>query len=291
MSQSNEKPYHWPSDKPIILAATPIGNTLDACPRLIAAIEQADVIAAEDTRRALNLFTRLGVKTQAKLVSYHEHNEKQRSQKLIELAKTQHKILMISDAGMPSVSDPGLRLAQTAVAENVDYTVIPGPSAPVTALALSAIATNRFCFEGFLPRKDSELEKYLQELKYEKRTMIFFESPRRIAKSVEKMSEVFGAQRQVAICRELTKVYEEVIRGNFAQILEQDLSELLGEVTIVVAGAKGKVVDPQDYVQEIFELVDRGMKLKEATSKIAEATGASKNELYKVALAHKNSYN
>lgn len=277
----------WPEHTPIILAATPIGNVQDASARLIIALQQADIIAAEDTRKTLNLVNRLNIKIKAKLISCHEHNEKERVEKIVEQAQKGKKVLLVTDAGMPTISDPGLRIAQHAIQKQVKYTVIPGPSAPLTALALSGIATDRFTFEGFLPRKDNELEKTLKELEYEKRTMIFFESPRRAKNTLEKMCEIFGETRQIALCRELTKIHEETIRGTIKEILENTLEEILGEVTIVVAGADKKKLDPNNYLDEVFELVSQGYKLKEAVSIISKATNISKNELYNLALNNK----
>ena len=276
-----------PENTTIILAATPIGNIKDASARLIEALQQADIIAAEDTRKTLNLVNRLNIKIKAKLISCHEHNEKERVEKIVEQAQKGRKVLLVTDAGMPTISDPGLRIAQHAIKKQVKYTVIPGPSAPLTALALSGIATDRFTFEGFLPRKENELEKALKELEYEKRTMIFFESPRRSKTTLEKMRQIFGETRQIAVCRELTKIYEETIRGTIKEILENTLEEILGEVTIVVAGADEKKLNPQDYLGEVFELVSQGHKLKEAVNTISKATNISKNELYNLALNHK----
>ena len=279
--------YTWSEDIPIILAATPIGNMNDVSHRLIVALQEADIIAAEDTRKTLNLARRLNIELKAKLVSCHEHNEKERVEKIVEQAINGKKVLLVTDAGMPTVSDPGLVVARYAIEKNVKYTVIPGPSAPLTALALSGISTDRFTFEGFLPRKDSELEKALRELEYEKRTMIFFESPRRCKNTVLKMSEVFGEDRKIAICRELTKIHEETIRGTIKEIVKNSLEEILGEVTIVVAGADKKKLDPTEYVDEVFELISQGSKLKEAVNIVSKATGVSKNELYNVALSNK----
>lgn len=278
----------WPENIFIILAATPIGNILDASQRLKEALEKADIIAAEDTRKTLNLVSRLGVKIKAKLVSCHEHNENERAEKIVEQAQKGKKVLLVTDAGMPTISDPGLKIAQMAIEKGVEYTVIPGPSAPLNALALSGIPTDRFIFEGFLPRKENELEKALKQLENEKRTLIFFESPRRCKKTIEKMAEIFGENRKIAICRELTKIHEETIRGTIKEISQKPLEQLLGEVTIVVAGADKNKLDPNDYVHNVFELVQEGHKLKESVLLVSKATGISKNELYNIALSYKN---
>ncbi len=276
--------YIWPENSPIILAATPIGNVQDASTRLIGALEQADIIAAEDTRKTLNLAKRLNIKLKAKLISCHEHNEKDRVERIIDQAINGRKVLLVTDAGMPTVSDPGLTVARYAIEKNVKYTVIPGPSAPLTALALSGISTDKFTFEGFLPRKENDLEKTLFELEFEKRTMIFFESPRRCKDTIVKMMEIFGENRKIAICRELTKIHEETIRGTIKEILENPLEDILGEVTIVLAGADKKKLDPKRYVDQVLELVSQGSKMKEAVNIVSKATGVSKNELYNVAL-------
>ncbi|QPK94286.1 16S rRNA (cytidine(1402)-2'-O)-methyltransferase [Actinomyces sp. zg-332] len=276
--------YIWPENSPIILAATPIGNVQDASTRLIGALEQADIIAAEDTRKTLNLAKRLNIKLKAKLISCHEHNEKDRVERIVDQAINGRKVLLVTDAGMPTVSDPGLTVARYAIEKNVKYTVIPGPSAPLTALALSGISTDKFTFEGFLPRKENDLEKTLLELEFEKRTMIFFESPRRCKDTIVKMMEIFGENRKIAICRELTKIHEETIRGTIKEILENPLEDILGEVTIVLAGADKKKLDPKRYVDQVLELVSQGSKMKEAVNIVSKATGVSKNELYNVAL-------
>ena len=277
----------WQENEPIILAATPIGNTLDAPPRLIQALQQADIIAAEDTRKTIALANRLGIKLTAKLISCHEHNEHERAEKIIEQAKNGKKILLVTDAGMPTISDPGLKIAQQAVKEQIGYTIIPGPSAPLTALALSTLPTDKFIFEGFLPRKQNELEKTLTNLAQEQRTLIFFESPRRCQNTIQTMAKILGENRKIAICRELTKIHEETIRGTIKQILEKNLEEILGEVTIVVEGATKQKQNPENYVNQVNELVKEGYKLKEAVKQVAQTHNISKNQLYNTVLNQK----
>ncbi len=271
---------------PIILAATPIGNIQDASPRLCEAIMQADIIAAEDTRKLLLLTNLLSIKTKAKIISCHEHNEIQRVEKIIQEAQNGKKILVVSDAGMPTVSDPGLKIIQKASELGIKYTVIPGPSAPLTALVLSAMPTDKFIFEGFLPRKNGEMEKLLNTLKNETRTTIFFESPKRTKNTIQKMLEILGPDRKIAICRELTKIHEEVIRGTLKELAEKKL-EILGEVTLVLQGSAKKHENPEKYLEQINQMVENGYKFKQAVRIVADSTGISKNKLYNVALSGK----
>lgn len=218
----------------ILLAATPIGDVRDASPRVVAALEGADIVAAEDTRRALALASRLGIKLGGRLIALHDHNEADKASGIVEAAKGGARVVFVSDAGMPTVSDPGFRLARAAIEADVPLSVLPGPSAPLVALALSGLPSDRFAFEGFLPRKDGEATRYLQDLATDPHTLIFFESPRRAAATLTRMAEVLGADRAAALCRELTKDYEEVRRGTLGQ-LAAGADDVLGEVTIVVA--------------------------------------------------------
>ncbi|OKL46257.1 16S rRNA (cytidine(1402)-2'-O)-methyltransferase [Boudabousia liubingyangii] len=272
----------------IALAGTPIGDTRDASPRLINAIQHADIIAAEDTRRALNLAGRLGIKPGGKLVPLHEHNESGKSPEIIEAAQNGARILVISDAGMPTVSDPGYDLIQAALAAGTPIRIIPGPSAVLTALAASGMPTDRFTFEGFMPRKDGQRSATLSALKNEKRTMIFFDSPRRTHDSLKVMAQVFGEERPAAVCRELTKTHEEIMRGTLKELIEKTSGEVLGEITIVVHGATPKAPEIEDYLPAVLTLVDGGMKLKAAAAQIAEESGLRKNQLYQAALDAKN---
>lgn len=275
--------YHLPSGS-IVLAATPIGDTRDASARLISALREADIIAAEDTRRLKALLQRLGLETSARLISFHDHNEGDRSGYLIELAQAGNRILVVSDAGMPTVSDPGFRLVVTAIDADVPLTVLPGPSASVTALALSGLPSDRFTFEGFLPRKAGDARRYLKGLSRLPHTLIFFESPRRLNAALSLMVEVFGPDRRAVVCRELTKTYEETIRGTLSDLVEKTKGEVLGEISIVVEGHRGQV-DASDYVEEVQALVADGMRLKEAVAQVAKDRGCRKNELYQAALA------
>ena len=269
----------------ILLAATPIGDVRDASPRVVAALEGADIIAAEDTRRALALASRLGIKLGGRLIALHDHNEAEKAAGIVESARGGARVVFVSDAGMPTVSDPGFRLARAAIDAGVPLSVLPGPSAPLVALALSGLPSDRFAFEGFLPRKDGEATRYLQDLATDPHTLIFFESPRRAATTLSRMAEVLGGDRRAALCRELTKDYEEVRRGTLGELAE-GTDDVLGEVTIVVAGYE-RSARAEDHVGAVLALAAEGMRLKDAAAEVAAATGARKNDLYKAALAAK----
>lgn len=269
----------------ILLAATPIGDVRDASPRVVAALEGADIIAAEDTRRALALASRLGIKLGGRLIALHDHNEAEKAAGIVEAARGGARVVFVSDAGMPTVSDPGFHLACAAIDAGVPLSVLPGPSAPLVALALSGLPSDRFAFEGFLPRKDGEATRYLQDLATDPHTLIFFESPRRAAATLSRMAEVLGGDRRAALCRELTKDYEEVRRGTLGELAE-GADNILGEVTIVVAGYE-RSARAEDHVGAVLALAAEGMRLKDAAAEVAAATGARKNDLYKAALAAK----
>lgn len=266
----------------IILAATPIGNLGDASTRLVQALTNAEVIAAEDTRTTAHLLRALGIDNRPRLVALHEHNESAKSAELVELARDRD-VLVLSDAGMPGISDPGYPLVAAAAAAGVTVTAIPGPSAVITALAVSGMPTDRFAFEGFLPRKGRRAR--LEELARETRTLIFFESPHRLAESLVDLAVAFGADRRAAVCRELTKLHEEVVRGTAAELAEHFADGARGEIVLVVDGAGEVAADPADAVTRVRELVARGIRLKDAAAQVAAETGLSKRELYDGALA------
>jgi 16S rRNA (cytidine1402-2'-O)-methyltransferase len=268
----------------VVLAATPIGDIADASPRLVTELTNADVIAAEDTRRLRRLLERLGVQTDAPILSYFEGNEARRTGELLRLLEQGARVVVVSDAGMPSVSDPGYRLVAAAVARGFRVTAVPGPSAVLTALAVSGLPVDRFCFEGFLPRKTSERLRRLAELAAEPRTMIFFEAPHRTAATLSAMAEALGADRPGAVCRELTKTYEEVRRGSLQELADWAGSEVRGEVTLVIGGAPTPTADLESAAQEAVELAASGMKLKAAVAQVAQQEGVAKNALYDVAL-------
>ncbi|MBV7364263.1 16S rRNA (cytidine(1402)-2'-O)-methyltransferase [Actinomycetaceae bacterium TAE3-ERU4] len=268
----------------ITLAGTPIGDPNDASPKLRSALVQADIIAAEDTRRALNLAQRLELNIGGKLISLHEHNEAIKAQEIILAAQSGKSILVISDAGMPSVSDPGYRLVQTAIQKKVPVTVIPGPSAVLTALAISGLPTDRFTFEGFLARKDGQRIKQLQEVAKDKRTLVYFDSPRRVHDSLKVMADVLGPQRPAALCRELTKTHEEVLRGTIKELIDKTSQGVLGEICLVIQGANPEPEKIEDHIDAVLSLAESGLKLKAAAAHVAESTGLRKNELYSAAL-------
>ncbi|WP_048546035.1 16S rRNA (cytidine(1402)-2'-O)-methyltransferase [Nostocoides jenkinsii] len=270
---------------PLVLAATPIGDPRDASARLIAELAGADVIAAEDTRRTRRLCAALGVTPQGRLLSYHEHNESAVTADLIARLAAGERVLLVTDAGMPSVSDPGYRLVAAAVAADLPVTCAPGPSAVLVALALSGLPVDRFAFDGFLPRKPGERARVLADLATERRTMVFFEAPHRTEATLRALAEAFGADRPAAVCRELTKTYEEVRRGSLTDLVDWAANGVLGEVTIVVAGATAPVTDLATAVAQVRELMNDGLRLKDACAEVAALTGQSKKALYDAVLA------
>lgn len=270
----------------LVLAGIPIGRDDDAPPSLRQALTQADLIAAEDTRRLLNLAGRLGVELHAKVTPFHEHNEDDRAEYLLGAASAGRKVLVVSDAGMPTIADPGYKLVAAAAAAGVALTVLPGPSAVLTGLALSGLPTDRFCFEGFVPRKDSERRKFFEAIRGKARTCVCFDSPRRVAQSLKIAREILGEDRRAVLCRELTKTHEEVIRGTLSELVEATAGEVLGEVTLVIAGApKTSEAGTQiDAVSLVKALMEQGISVKDATKAVAKATGASKKSLYEAAI-------
>ncbi|MGN6760884.1 MAG: 16S rRNA (cytidine(1402)-2'-O)-methyltransferase [Leifsonia sp.] len=270
----------------IILAATPIGNLGDASRRLVEVLEAATIVAAEDTRVAQRLLAGLGVANRPRLIALHDHNERDRAGELVELARDQD-VVLLSDAGMPTVSDPGFHLVEAAAAAGVAVTALPGPSAVLTALAVSGLPTDRFTFEGFLPRKQGERLSALRALAAEGRTMVFFESPNRIAASLADIAAVFGHDRRVAVCRELTKLYEEVRRGGAAELATWAAEGVRGEIVVVVAGAPARAADPETALEQVLALVASGTRLKDAAAEVADATGLGKRDLYQAALARR----
>ena len=269
----------------LVLAATPIGDPRDAAPRLAEEISTADVVAAEDTRRLRRLCADLGITPGGAVLSYHEHNEASRTPELVERLRGGARVVVVTDAGMPSVSDPGYRLVDAAVAAGIRVTCVPGPSAVLMALAVSGLPVDRFCFEGFLPRKPGEKARGLAALAAERRTMVFFEAPHRIDATLLAMAEAFGPDRRAAVCRELTKTYEEVRRGGLAELAAWAADGVRGEITVVVAGATPAVTTVEEALPGIQERVVAGERLKDVCADVAAATGLSKKILYDAALA------
>jgi 16S rRNA (cytidine1402-2'-O)-methyltransferase len=274
----------------LILAATPIGNLADASPRLVEAMVESKFIAAEDTRSLLKLANSLGVKLNARLFSLHEHNEGDRLEQILEIAQDE-PVLVVSDAGMPTVSDPGFLLVRAAVEAKIEVTVIPGPSAVLSALAVSGLPTDRFTFEGFLPRKQGDRRKIFASLSREPRTMVFFESPHRILESLEDAVVELGADRAATVSRELTKKFEHTERGTLVQLVEWAKTQPKGEMVLVVAGAQVAEVQIEDLVEQVIALISDGAKLKEAVAEIASAAGASKSDLYQLVLDRRKADN
>lgn len=271
----------------IILAATPIGNLADASPRLVEHLVNARFIAAEDTRTTLKLARVLGIKLNAKMFSLNEQNESSRLSQLVEIA-TEHDLLVVSDAGMPTVSDPGFLLVREAVAAGVEVIAIPGPSAVITALAVSGLPTDRFTFEGFIPRKSGDRKRLFGQLSAESRTMVFFEAPHRIHESLVDALEVFGPDRVGAVCRELTKKFEQTVRGPLAELLAWAATEPKGEMVLVIGGTTREQSQTGDLVGEVQQLVASGVGLKQAVAQVAAMHGASKSELYQASLDARN---
>jgi 16S rRNA (cytidine1402-2'-O)-methyltransferase len=269
----------------LVLAATPIGDPRDAAPRLAEEVATADVVAAEDTRRLRRLCADLAITPAGSVLSYHEHNEASRTPELVERLRAGARVVVVTDAGMPSVSDPGYRLVDAAVAAGVRVTCVPGPSAVLMALAVSGLPVDRFCFEGFLPRKPGEKARGLAALADERRTMVFFEAPHRIDATLAAMAEAFGADRRAAVCRELTKTYEEVRRGGLAELAAWAADGVRGEITVVVAGASPVVTTVEAALPGIRERVSAGERLKDVCAEVAAATGLSKKSLYDAAVA------
>jgi len=279
----------------LVLAATPIGDPADASIRLARLIADADLIAAEDTRRLRRLAAALEVNPRGRVISHHEHNEDYRSAEVVETVRNGGTVLVVTDAGMPGVSDPGLRAVQAVLEAGLTVTALPGPSAALTALALSGLPTDRFCFEGFLPRTAGKRAGAIAALATEPRTMIFFESPRRTTVTLAALAAGFGSARPAAVCRELTKTYEEVRRAGLGELAGWAAErEILGEVTIVVGGAPAivpvDVLDPEAaddvaaLVARVQGLVDGGQRLKEAVAEVAASSGVLKRALYDAAV-------
>ncbi|WP_262848498.1 16S rRNA (cytidine(1402)-2'-O)-methyltransferase [Mumia quercus] len=269
----------------LILAATPIGNPADASTRLRDLLASADVVAAEDTRRVRRLAADLGVTIGGRVASYFEGNEARRTPELVAELDAGRTVLLVTDAGMPSVSDPGYRLVAAAVEAGHDVTSAPGPSAALAALAVSGLPVDRFTFEGFLPRKTGERDRALAALADEPRTMVFFESPHRTRETLDAMVAAFGAQRRGAVCRELTKTYEEVRRGPLDELAawaapDAEEERVRGEITIVVAGAPPRTYDEDTLLAMVAEGERSGLTRKDAIADVARRTGVRRRVVF-----------
>ncbi|MGW0995464.1 16S rRNA (cytidine(1402)-2'-O)-methyltransferase [Streptomyces sp. NPDC002523] len=274
----------------LVLAGTPIGDIADAPPRLAEELAGADVVAAEDTRRLRRLTQALGVTPKGRVVSYFEGNESARTPELVEELLGGARVLLVTDAGMPSVSDPGYRLVAAAVEKDVRVTAVPGPSAVLTALALSGLPVDRFCFEGFLPRKAGERLSRLREVAGERRTLVYFEAPHRLDDTLAAMAEVFGGERRAAVCRELTKTYEEVRRGPLAELASWAAEGVRGEITVVVEGAPEtgpEELGAEELVRRVRVREEAGERRKEAIAAVAVEAGIQKRVVFDAVVAAK----
>ncbi|WP_301148720.1 16S rRNA (cytidine(1402)-2'-O)-methyltransferase [Mycobacterium simiae] len=268
----------------LVLGATPLGQPSDASPRLIKALGEAHVVAAEDTRRVRTLAKSLAVTITGRVVSLFDQVEAARVESLIAALKAGATVLLVSDAGMPLISDPGYRLVAACIEAGVPVTCLPGPSAVTTALAVSGLPSEKFCFEGFAPRKSSARKTWLAALADERRTCVFFESPRRLAACLDDAVEQLGGERAAAVCRELTKVHEEVLRGSLAELAAWAADGVLGEITVVLAGAR-PAADLPSLVAEVQELIAAGARVKDACTRVAAAHPAVRSrDLYDAVL-------
>jgi len=275
----------------LILACAPLGNPGDATTRLREVITSAKFIAAEDSRKLTRLAHDLGIVYTGKVISYFEGNESERLDQLTEILESGEDLLVITDAGAPGVSDPGYRLIRAAIEKNIEIKVLPGPSAPVTALLLSGAPTDRFCFEGFTPRTSSTRKAWFEDLAEEERTIIFFEAPHRLKESLVDACEVFGVNRLGAICREMTKTYEETIRGTLGELLAWSTDrEILGEITIVLHGfdASTKSYSGDELVNLVLERESAGMSRKDAIGIVAKQLDLPKRQVFDALVAHKS---
>jgi 16S rRNA (cytidine1402-2'-O)-methyltransferase len=271
----------------LVVCATPIGNLEDASPRLARALAEADLVACEDTRQTRKLLTHLGVTT--RMTSYHEVGEKERAKELAERVAGGLHLALVADAGMPAVSDPGYHLIGACLERGVAVEVVPGPSAAMAALVVSGLPTDRFCFEGFLPRRPGQRDRRLHELAAEPRTMVFFEAPHRVLVTLEAMAAAFGPDRAAAAVRELTKVHEQVLRGPLGEVRERLADQgPRGELTLVVGGlppgAARPAATPAELAAEVGRLVEGGTSTRDAVTAVAEATGTPRRSVYQAVL-------
>ena len=283
-----------------MLAATPIGNVGDASARLVALLERADIVAAEDTRRLYDLARRLGVYVNGRVIAYHDHNERDKADGLLDQVETGATVLVVSDAGMPTINDPGLAIVRRAIERGLPVTCAPGPSAVLDALALSGLPTDRFCYEGFLPRKHSERVQYLRTLLPERRTIVFYETPHRIADSMDDLLDAFGPNRPMALCRELTKDYEQIRRGPIDEIRQSVIDDPpRGEMVLVIGGASNEEAEaaaPSTLsvddmaVLSIDRALEDGLRIKDAIAQVvqehplADGSLANRKQVYAAVL-------
>lgn len=270
----------------VVLAATPIGNPGDASDRLRRVLSTADVVAAEDTRRLRQLASALEVSIGGRVMSFYEHNEAGRVPQLLDRVRAGDVVAVVTDAGMPAVSDPGYSLVVACIDEGLPVTCLPGPSAVTTALVLSGLPVDRFCFDGFPPRKGGRRRTWLERLATEERTCVFFESPHRVADTLADAARVLGPDRRAAVCRELTKTYEEVLRGTLGELAERTADGVLGEIVVVLEGADAAdtAASVEDLVEYVEDRVAGGERLKDACAAVAEGSTLTKRDLYQAVL-------
>lgn len=299
VAQSRESAVAIPAGT-VVLAATPIGNVGDASARLVALLERADIVAAEDTRRLYDLARRLGVYVNGRVIAYHDHNERDKADGLLDQVETGATVLVVSDAGMPTINDPGLAIVRRAIERGLPVTCAPGPSAVLDALALSGLPTDRFCYEGFLPRKHSERVQYLRTLLPERRTIVFYETPHRIADSMDDLLDAFGPNRPMALCRELTKDYEQIRRGPIDEIRQSVIDDPpRGEMVLVIGGASNEEAEaaaPSTLsvddmaVLSIDRALEDGLRIKDAIAQVvqehplADGSLANRKQVYAAVL-------
>lgn len=299
VAQSRESAVTIPA-RTVVLAATPIGNVGDASARLVALLERADIVAAEDTRRLYDLARRLGVYVNGRVIAYHDHNERDKADGLLDQVETGATVLVVSDAGMPTINDPGLAIVRRAIERGLPVTCAPGPSAVLDALALSGLPTDRFCYEGFLPRKHSERVQYLRTLLPERRTIVFYETPHRIADSMDDLLDAFGPNRPMALCRELTKDYEQIRRGPIDEIRQSVIDDPpRGEMVLVIGGASNEEAEaaaPSTLsvddmaVLSIDRALEDGLRIKDAIAQVvqehplADGSLANRKQVYAAVL-------
>lgn len=302
VAQSRESAVTIPAGT-VVLAATPIGNVGDASARLVALLERADIVAAEDTRRLYDLARRLGVYVNGRVIAYHDHNERDKADGLLDQVEQGATVLVVSDAGMPTINDPGLAIVRRAIERGLPVTCAPGPSAVLDALCLSGLPTDRFCYEGFLPRKHSERVQHLRALKSERRTIVFYETLHRIDESMADLLDVLGPNRKMALCRELTKDYEQIRRGTIAEIRQSVVDDPpRGEMVLVIAGASEEEADAAApatlSIEDLAVLsVDRAqednLRIKDAISQVvaehplSDGSLANRKQVYNAVLAMK----
>ncbi len=275
----------------LILACLPIGDSRDASAHLIQVIQKVQYVAAEDSRKFARLCQDLDIKHNAKVISFFEGNESEKLEELKNLLELQKDLLVVTDAGAPGISDPGYRLIRAALQSNVEIKVLPGPSAVTTALLLSGLPTDRFCFEGFPPRTQGARAKWFEELAQQERTIIFFEAPHRITECLIDAADAFGLDRSGAICREMSKNYEEVVRGSIAELISWAKSkEILGEITVVIAGfdpASRQMAD-EDLIKRVLELEEIGETRKEAIAQVAKKYAVAKRVVFDAMVTYKS---